>query len=60
MGYDIEINPKHKGKFKKYCKKVTGSDEVTDACIEKGLASDNPIIRKEANFSKNSKQWNHK
>lgn len=57
---DININPEHKGLFKKYCKRVTGSDEVTIVCIEKGLKSKDPKIRKRAVFAKNARKWRKK
>jgi len=41
----IKINPKNKGKFKKYC-----GGKVDCACIEKALKSKDPEIRKRANF----------
>lgn len=59
MSYDIKINPKHSGRFKKYCKEKLGSDEVTDECIEAGLKDEDPAVRKEANFARNSKKWKH-
>ena len=58
--FEVKINPANKGKFKKYCKETTGSDVITDECIEKGLASPDPKVRKEALFVKNSRKWKHK
>lgn len=53
----IEINPKNKGKFTKYCKSK-GHEVVTGECIEQGLASNSVAVRKQANFAKNAKSWN--
>jgi len=55
---NIEIKPSHEGRFTKYCDKQ-GFDGVTDECIEKGLKSDDPKIRQQANFAKNAKKWKH-
>jgi len=55
----IKINPEHKGAFTSYCKQQ-GFNGVTNECIEKGLKSDDPEIRKQANFARNSRKWNHK
>lgn len=49
----IHINPKNKGKFTAY-KKRTGKT------TQQALHSKNPKIRKEANFARNAKKWNHK
>lgn len=40
------------GSFTTWCKRQ-GFDSVTEACIQKGLASKNPAIRKKANFAHN-------
>ena len=47
---NIEI--KHPGAFTKWCKQQ-GFEGVTCECIKKGLASDNPHVRKMANFARN-------
>ena len=50
----IEIDPKNKGKFTKYC-----GGKVTDECIDKGLSSPNETTRKRAKFANNARKWNH-
>jgi len=47
---NIEI--KHPGAFTKWCKQQ-GFEGVTCECIKKGLASNNPHVRKMANFARN-------
>lgn len=53
----IEIKESNKGKFTKYCENK-GYDGVTSKCEEEGLASKLAGVRKMAQFSKNSKEWN--
>ena len=48
-----------KGSFHEWLKKKPG-EPITDADIEKGLKSDNPHVRKMAQFAKNAKKWHHK
>ena len=55
----IHLDPSHKGQFTEYCKKL-GYTKVTKACIEKGLKDSDPHIRKQANFARNARKWNHK
>lgn len=50
----IEIDPKNKGTFTKYCKSI-GESGVTDKCIEKGKSSKNPVTKKRAVFADNAK-----
>ncbi len=47
----IEIDPKNKGKFTKYC-----GGKVTDECIDKGLSSPNETTRKRAKFANNARK----
>ena len=47
-----EIEIKHPGAFTKWCKQQ-GFESVNCECIKKGLASDNPHVRKMANFARN-------
>ena len=54
----IHVNPQHKGEFTKYCENK-GYTKVTDGCIKEGLKDSDPHVRKEANFARNSKNWNH-
>lgn len=54
-GNKIQIKPENKGKFRSYC-----GGKVTDACIQKGLHSSNPTIRKRANFARNARSWSKK
>lgn len=53
-GGSIHIKPENKGKFTSYC-----GGKVTNECIQKGLNSTNPTIRKRANFARNARKWNH-
>ena len=46
-----------KGSFHEWLGKKPG-DPITDADIEKGLKSDDPHVRKMAQFAKNAKKWN--
>ena len=58
MGW-IQKAVKHKGAFTKYCKSK-GYKKVTRACIEEGLKSKNPTIRKRANLAKTFRSMNKK
>lgn len=49
----IYIKPENRGKFTEYC-----GGKVTSECIEKGLNSPSPTIRKRANFARNARKWN--
>ena len=49
----IHIKPENKGKFTEYC-----GGKVTSKCIQKGLNSSNPTVRKRANFARNARKWN--
>lgn len=51
----IHIKKKNKGKFTDYC-----NGKVTQACINKGKHSSNPIIRKRATFADNARHFKHK
>ena len=51
---DINIKPSNEGKFTKYC-----NGKVTSECIEKGLNSKSPAVRKRAQFAKNARSFNH-
>lgn len=53
----IKIKETNKGKFTEYCKRK-GYEGVTSKCEEEGLASRLSEVRKMAQFSKNSKEWN--
>lgn len=53
----IKIKEKNKGKFTEWCKR-NGYGGVTKACIAAGLKSDNPDVRKMANFARNARSWN--
>lgn len=53
-GLKIEIKPENKGKFTEYC-----GGKVTNDCIEKGLGSPSEEVRKQAQFAKNAKSWDH-
>lgn len=48
----IHIKKKNKGKFTDYC-----NGKVTQACINKGKHSSNPITRKRATFADNARHW---
>ena len=50
----IEIKESNKGRFTDYCR-----GKVTDACISKGLGSPSEAVRKQAQFAKNAKSWDH-
>ncbi len=49
----------NKGAFTAYCKRK-GYGGVTEACIQKGLKSPNPSIRKEANLARTFRKINKK
>lgn len=51
-GGGIHIKKKNRGKFTAYC-----GGTVTDACISRGLNSDNPTTRKRATFAANARKW---
>ena len=55
----IDIKKSHEGLFHKDMKKKSGSP-ITDADIEKGLKSEDPAVRKRANFARNARKWKHK
>lgn len=48
-----------KGAFHKWLGK-SEDEPITDADIEKGLASDDEHVRKMAQFAKNAQKWKHK
>lgn len=54
---EIKIKPENVGKFTKWCK-TKGYSKATRECEEEGLASKSASIRKQAQFSKNSRKWN--
>ena len=54
----IEIDPKNKGTFTKYCKSI-GEGSVTQKCIDKGKASSNKTTNKRAVFAENAKSFKH-
>lgn len=51
-GGGIHIKKKNRGKFTDYC-----GGKVTSECIQRGLHSSNPTIRKRANFARNARKW---
>lgn len=54
----INLDPKNKGTFTKFCKSK-GHEGVTGECIEEGLASRNTKTRQRAQFAKNAKSFKH-
>lgn len=50
----IHIKKKNRGSFTSYC-----GGKVTDACIQKGKNSSNPVTRKRATFADNARKWKH-
>lgn len=54
-GSGIHIKKSKVGSFTKYC-----NGKVTNECIQRGLHSSSPAIRKKANFARNSRKWKHK
>ena len=54
-GSGIHIKKENRGKFTSWC-----GGKVTSACIQKGLHSSNPTIRKRANFARNARSWSKK
>jgi len=50
----IHIKKANRGKFTDYC-----GGKVTSACIARGKASSNPVIRKRATFAANARKWKH-
>lgn len=50
----IKIKKANKGKFTDYC-----GGKVTNECIQKGLNSEDPQVRKRANFARNARKWKH-
>ena len=55
---DIHIKKNMEGTFTEWCKRH-GHNSVTSACIQAGLSSSDPRIRKKANFARNSRSWHH-
>lgn len=53
-GGGIHIKKANRGKFTEYC-----GGNVTNECIQRGLHSDSPTIRKRANFARNARGWKH-
>jgi len=51
----LKLNLKE-GAFTQYCKRL-GFKGVTQACIQKGLKSKNPLTRKRANFARVARKW---
>lgn len=51
----IKIKPSHKGLFTDYC-----NGKVTQACINRGKHSSNPITRKRAIFADNVRHFKHR
>ena len=51
-GNKIHIKKENRGKFTDYC-----GGKVTNECIQRGLHSKDPKIRKRANFARNSRDW---
>ena len=56
---NINIKPSRRGLFTEWCKRQ-GFGGVTEECIRRGLASDNPDIVKRANFARNARGWGKK
>lgn len=52
------IGPIKEGGFHEWLGK-SKDDPITEADIKKGLASDDPHVRKMANFAKNARKWHH-
>lgn len=50
--------PIEKGSFHKWLGKAE-DEPITNADIEKGLKSDDPHVRKMANFARNARKWKH-
>ena len=50
----IEIKKSHEGKFTKYC-----GGKVTEKCISKGFGSPSESVRKQAQFAKNARLFDH-
>lgn len=55
----IEIKKSHKGRFTRYCENK-GHEGVTSECIKEGLASNIAATRKQAQFAKNARSFEHK
>lgn len=53
------LGPVDKGGFHRWLGK-SEDQPITEADIKKGLASDDPHVRKMANFAKNARHWKHK
>jgi hypothetical protein len=56
--HPIDEDDIKEGGFHKWLGKPE-DEEITEADIEKGLASDDAHVRKMANFAKSSKKWHH-
>ena len=54
----IHIKENMQGTFTEWCKRH-GHGSVTSACIQAGLNSDDPRIRKKANFARNARKFKH-
>lgn len=53
-GNKIHIKKENRGKFTAYC-----DGKVTNECIQRGLRSKDPKIRKRANFARNARKFKH-
>lgn len=54
----IRIKPDHKGLLHKKLG-VPQGERIPAGKLEQALRSASPALRKEANFAKNAKKWNH-
>ena len=56
---EAKIGHIKKGLFHKWLNKPE-DEPITDADIKRGLASDDPHVRKMAQFAKNARSWKHR
>ena len=54
-GSKIYIKKENRGKFTDYC-----GGKVTNECIRRAKASENPKLVKRATFAQNARRWSHK
>ena len=55
----IHIEPSHKGMLHEDLG-VPQGEPIPAAKLQSALHSDDPAVRKRANFARNAKRWNHK
>jgi len=54
----INIKPSHEGRFHRDVGKSV-DQPITEADIQQGLHSEDPAVRRRANFARNARKWHH-